>query len=238
MLSSKAAPIVLLSCVPWAPLLISTLSTRLDCEIIHISSPHQLNHNYIGSLKPQFIFATHWRYLIPPEIFSNHRVVIFHMTDLPYGRGGSPLQNLILRGHESTVLSAIQCVKELDSGDIYLQKNLSLHGTAEEIYIRADKLIVDMIVELLCVPNSPYPQYGPALYFSRRKPADSNLKLCTAGSSSQWYDFIRMLDAEGYPHAFLDVHGMRLEFRRVTLRNDGLQADVTIRPSKSTSFTA
>ena len=45
-----------------------------------------------------------------------------------------------------------------------------------------------------------------------------------------WYDQIRMLDAEGYPHAFLEAHGMRLEFRRVSQRSDGLHADVKIVP--------
>ncbi len=42
------------------------------------------------------------------------------------------------------------------------------------------------------------------------------------------YDQIRMLDAEGYPHAFMEIHGMRLEFRRVSRRSDGLHADVRI----------
>ena len=39
-----------------------------------------------------------------------------------------------------------------------------------------------------------------------------------------------MLDAEGYPHAFLETHGMRLELRRVSQRSDGLYADVKITP--------
>ena len=42
-----------------------------------------------------------------------------------------------------------------------------------------------------------------------------------------------MLDAEGYPRAFLEVHGMRLGLRRVSQRSDGLHADVKI-----TSITA
>ena len=45
---------------------------------------------------------------------------------------------------------------------------------------------------------------------------------------SAWCDKIRMLDAEGYPHAFLEMHGMRLELRRVCQRSDGLHADVRI----------
>lgn len=44
------------------------------------------------------------------------------MTDLPYGRGGSPLQNLIVRNHYKTKISEIRVKKEIDSGPIYLKK--------------------------------------------------------------------------------------------------------------------
>jgi len=37
-------------------------------------------------------------WIILKEIFENYEIILFHMTDLPYGRGGSPLQNLIVRG--------------------------------------------------------------------------------------------------------------------------------------------
>ena len=38
-----------------------------------------------------------------------------------------------------------------------------------------------------------------------------------------------MLDAEGYPLAFLDYGGLRFEFSRATLRTGRIVADVTIR---------
>ena len=224
------SPIVVLSCAPWSQLLIAKLRSVLDCQVIHIDSHESLNYDYIASLSPQFVFATHWRHFIPSNIFNQFEVVVFHMTDLPFGRGGSPLQNLILRGHTSTVISAIKCAPELDSGDIYLQKPLSLYGSAEEIYIRADRFIEEMIVELVSSPRTPLPQSGTPVYFTRRQPSDSDLQSCSPGSLPQWYDHIRMLDAEGYPHSFLKIHGMHLEFRRVSLRNDGLHADVIIRP--------
>ena len=44
------------------------------------------------------------------------------MTDLPFGRGGSPLQNLIVRGFEETMTSAIKVTKGIDTGDIYLKE--------------------------------------------------------------------------------------------------------------------
>ena len=67
------------------------------------------------------------------------------MTDLPFGRGGSPLQNLVERGIYETKVSAIRCCKELDGGDVYMKKPLSLWGTAEEIYLRAAELTKEMM---------------------------------------------------------------------------------------------
>ena len=150
------------------------------------------------------------------------------MTDLPFGRGGSPLQNLIKRGHSSTMLSALRCGAGLDIGDIYIKQPLSLHGSAEEIFLRADALIEQVIGQIVCEEPAATAQQGDPVLFRRRTPAQSDLANCSKGDQSAWYDQIRMLDAEGYPHAFLEVNGMRLEFRRVSQRSDGLYADVRI----------
>ena len=58
------------------------------------------------------------------------------MTDLPYGRGGSPLQNLIIRGHRDTQLTALKCEENVDEGPVYAKTPLSLSGSAEEILAR------------------------------------------------------------------------------------------------------
>lgn len=82
----------------------------------------------------------------------------------------------------------------------------------------------------MCEELAATPQQGEPALFSRRTQAQSNLASCTEGGLSSWYDQIRMLDAEDYPHAFLEAHGMRLEFRRVSQRSDGIHADVMIVP--------
>ena len=46
------------------------------------------------------------------------------MTDLPFGRGGSPLQNLLLRDIEKTKISLIKMNNKLDQGDIVQKRNL------------------------------------------------------------------------------------------------------------------
>ena len=70
------------------------------------------------------------------------------MTDLPYSRGGSPLQNLILRGHQETQIIALRCVAELDAGPIYMKRPLSLEESAYEIFVRAADVVQEMIEDM------------------------------------------------------------------------------------------
>ena len=148
------------------------------------------------------------------------------MTDLPYGRGGSPLQNLIARGISETKISALRCVEDMDAGPIYLKKPLSLYGSAEEIYLRAARVIEDMIVEILDKHPDPVPQEGKATIFKRRKPEQSNLAAVTALEEA--FDLIRMLDADGYPPAFLEIGPFKLEFTRASRKTDQIVSDVRI----------
>jgi methionyl-tRNA formyltransferase len=221
-------PLLLLSSRPWNEGLADRLRVALNRPLHTIGNPAELELEAVAALDPEWIFVPHWSQLIPEAIWSRWPTVIFHMTDLPYGRGGSPLQNLIQRGHSSTMLTALRCSAELDAGPIYLKDLLILQGSAEEIFLRADALIEAMIARIVREQPEPQPQQGEPVLFSRRTPEQSNLKLCPTGDLLAWYDQIRMLDAEGYPHAFLEAHGLRLEFRRVSRRSDGLHADVRI----------
>lgn len=223
-------PLLLLSSRPWNADLAERLMTSLDRDVHTISQPGELRLETVLELDPEWIFVPHWSRLIAESIFSRWPTVIFHMSDLPYGRGGSPLQNLIQSGHNSTMLTALRCTAELDSGPIYGKEPISLLGTAEEIFIRTDGLIQTMIERIVQNCPDPQAQQGEPVYFNRRKPEQSNIKHCPVGNLAACYDHIRMLDADGYPHAFLEVHGLRLEFRRVNRRSDGLHADVVIKP--------
>ena len=118
-----------------------------------------------------YIFVPFWSWYIPVEIYDNWEVVVFHMTDLPFGRGGSPLRNLIIRGYKKTMICAIRCVKEIDAGAVYCRSELDIsYGTADEIYSRADKIIREkMIPYILEVRPKPRPQEGKPVYFERWK---------------------------------------------------------------------
>lgn len=175
---------------------------------------------------PRYVFFLHWSWKVPQEITSRHECVVFHMTDVPYGRGGTPLQNLVRRGHATSVLSAIRMTNEIDAGPVYLKAPLSLEGTAEAVYLRADAIAASMIEQIVRDEPRPVAQEGEVVVFERLGPADSRLPV--DGSLDDLHDLIRMLDADGYPAAFFDHGAFRLELRRSARYDGSLVADVRI----------
>ena len=174
------------------------------------------------AIAPRYIFFLHWSWIVPREVFEAYECIGFHMTDLPYGRGGSPLQNLILRGHRTTVLTAFRIGEGIDAGPVYLKAPLSLDGRAEEIYERASRLAADMIAQILQAPPTPMAQRGDIVTFRRRTSAESRLP--QGAAPEQLYDFIRMLDADGYPRAFTECDGQHLEFSHAQLESGAVRA--------------
>ena len=198
---------------------------RPNDDVQVITSKDELTHERL--IGAEYVFFPHWSHLIPEDIFTKFTCIVFHMTDLPYGRGGSPLQNLIARGHTTTKISAIRVTGELDGGDVYMKSSLSLFGGAEEIYMRASEIIfADMIPFILDNRPVPVPQSGEGVVFKRRKLEDSELS--AKMSLAQIFDHIRMLDAEGYPPAYMRFGDYVIELTRPKLTSDGIVADVKI----------
>jgi methionyl-tRNA formyltransferase len=195
-------------------------------KAIIINDKNQLTAEELKKVKPDYIFFLHWSYVIPKDIFEKFNCILFHMTDLPYGRGGSPLQNLILNGNSETMISAIKVTEGIDTGPVFFKKSLSLAGTAEEIFLRCGKTMLKMIEEILTKGLEPLAQQGEGSTFKRRKPEESNIQALSEIETV--YDFIRMLDADGYPRAFVETEFLRFEFSRASIRKDGIIADVKI----------
>lgn len=191
-----------------------------------VQEPKELTAERVAEFHPDFIFFPHWSWKISRAVYESYECVLFHMTDLPYGRGGSPLQNLLLRGVDHTQVSALRVTGGIDAGPIYLKRPVCLHGGAQEIFERVAEVVFGMIDEILERRPAPVPQTGEVVEFKRRTPADSEIP--EALDLRGLYNFIRMLDAETYPAAFLRRGGFRYEFSRVTWSGEALVADVRI----------
>ena len=216
---------VFASCKTWNYEQFQSISKDGNADWHYVANESELKE-VVDKNKPKYIFFLHWNWIVPESIFGNYECVCFHMTDVPYGRGGSPLQNLILAGHTDTMLTALKMVKELDAGPVYIKTPLSLDGSAEDIYRRAGKLCVDLMNNIIQNTPQPEPQKGNVVMFKRRKPEQSTMP--KIGGLKLAYDFIRMLDAEGYPRAYIQHGEYKIFFKNANICGDSITANVEI----------
>ncbi len=201
----------------WNESLVEELFSN-NIEWVFIREKKDFTYKKLVASRIDKIFIPHWSYIIPEKIFTNFECIVFHMTDLPFGRGGSPLQNLIDRGFKETKISALKVIKELDAGPIYLKKDLALYGTAEEIFYRSNNIIKTMINEIIEKDLTPVEQKGKIVAFKRRVANQSDIT--SFSDIERIYDYIRMLDAEGYPKAYIETDNFKIEFARASLKAD------------------
>ena len=64
-----------------------------------------------------------------------------------------------------------------------------------------------------------YHQKGKSSYFKRRLPEESNLNKIKIKNLSFFYNFMRMLDADGYPNAFLNFNKYKISFKNIKKNN-------------------
>lgn len=219
---------IILSSKSWNAVLLEKLKQALPEHDFHlISEKEDFTLTQLKKLNADKVFVPHWSQIIPADIFEAYECILFHMTDLPFGRGGSPLQNLIVRGFKETKISALRVVQEIDAGGIYLKQDLSLEGTAEEIFIRASKIVEKMIINIIQGDLQPISQDGEVVIFERRKPEDGKLNNLT--DLNLIFDYIRMLDAPTYPKAYVELEHYRIEFTKAKLNDDeSIEANVRI----------
>jgi methionyl-tRNA formyltransferase len=217
---------------PWNKVVFNELISKYEGDWRLISDSSDLCAENLKSLSPSILFFLHWSDKISNSIINTYECINFHMTDVPYGRGGSPLQNLLSRGKRETRLSALRMTAEFDAGPVYLKRSLSLEGsTAEEIYLRASFLAAEMMREIVEKKIQPVDQSGEPTIFKRRKPLQSEIP--DFDSLGVLHDFIRMLDADGYPKAYFERGGFRYEFAQSSLYSDCIKATVNIVPIKN-----
>ena len=182
----------------------------------------------IKKINPQRIFFIHWSTLIPKDLYLNYECIQFHCANLPKFRGGSPVQNQILKGLKKTKLCAFKVEKKLDSGDLCLKKDLNLNGSAEDIFKRIENIAFKEIKTSLIKKNLKFKkQNGKSSFFKRRNPYQSKIPN-NINKITKIYDYIRMLDAKKYPRAFLNLKNFKVEFFNSLKKKDEIYGNFKI----------
>ncbi len=142
------------------------------------------------------------------------------------------MQNLLVRGIYHTKITAIKVEAGLDTGDIYLKEPLDIStGSADEIFSKISdivfgRMIPRFIEEKLLLMH----QEGEPAVFSRRRPEQSEIP--EGLSQRQIYDYIRMLDGEGYPAAYTKCRNGKVYYRNARLIDGVVYAEAEFREER------
>ncbi len=193
-----------------------------------IRDRRELTYKKVIQIKPDFIMFPHWSYIVPKNIVRNFNCICFHSSPLPYGRGGSPIQNMIKRGYKNTEVCSLLMEEELDTGPIYIRSKVKLSGSLDEILIRIYEAIANQIKIIKNKNIVPKIQTGKEYIFNRLSSKDNQVNF--KDSIENIYDQIRMLDSSIYPKAFLGSGNYFIDFKNARFRDrDSLIAEVVIK---------
>ena len=102
-------------------------------------------YSFLKKEIPEIIFYLGWSEIIDKLIYKKFLCICMHPSKLPSFRGGSPLQNQIIRNVKQSALTLFKINRYIDGGPISHQSNLSLLGDIPVIFKRIEKKGVFLI---------------------------------------------------------------------------------------------
>jgi methionyl-tRNA formyltransferase len=177
-------------------------------------------------INPTDIFFFHYSRIVPKEITDKYNCMGFHPANLPFGKGGSPIQNQIKDGITFTKINLFKMTEEVDSGQVLFSKDISLQGNLYDIwdvYADAAYILIQKYLE-----NELKTKYTEK--YKRLKGKDNIIDF-NVDDLASIYDKIRMLDGDWflYPKAYLKIGNFKLEFNRAHFDGNRILSDVVIK---------
>ena len=201
---------------------------ELSVEVFYTSEIKHLTAEIARGVNFDYLFFPHFSSIIPAKIVNNFICVGFHTGDLPKDRGGSPIQNKILKKQYATKVSAFVISETLDGGDLLCQRDIDLeNGSIKEIINSISLLVTGMVREIITERPKSFPQIGEAEYVGRVAPNLSRLELSTL-SLKDLYDRVRMVDGFDYPPAFIEIDRFKIILGDAKLVKGKLEMKCTV----------
>ena len=195
-------------------------------NVFLIENKNKLTLKYLSKIKPKYIFFPHWSFIIKKNILNKYTCICFHSTALPFGRGGSPIQNLIKRDFKNTKICALKMENKIDAGPIYLKENLNLNGNLSEIFEKISIKVLIMINKICKKKIRPKKQTGEPLYFKRLEIKDNLIDFNK--DLKKIFNQIRMLDDPLYPKSFINVGKYKIKFFNAKIKNKMIRVNAEI----------
>ena len=199
----------------WALKIIWRMETHKHSFLL-VSSHDELDYEKCKDFEPDLFLFYGWSWMVGKEFLDLAPCVCLHPSPLPRYRGGSPIQNQIIRGEKKSAVSLFYMTDKVDAGDVILQEEISFEGHLQDILDRMTETGIKLTRKMLDGKTNAVPQRkSEVTCFPRRKPCQSELKAedFNNKNAQELYDFIRALE-DPYPNAFIVCKdGKRLLFK-------------------------
>lgn len=190
---------------PWIELLLSEWGDQ-NYQTVWVHQPDEIPDG-------ELCFILSCSQVVKPEILkrSEHNLVV-HESDLPQGKGWSPMTWQVLEGKKVISVSLFEAEEAVDSGPIYLRNSMLLEGSelVNELRIKQAEVTVDLCKEFVRrypeILQHVFPQSGEESFYKRRSAEDSCLD--PYKSIAEQFNLLRVVDNDRYP-AFFDWQGER-----------------------------
>lgn len=172
--------------------------------------------------------------MAPPEILArNRRNLVVHASDLPEGRGWSPLTWQILAGRNRVPVCLLEAARQVDAGAVIYKEHLEFagHELIDEMRSALAELTLGLCRRFLAeaVPPEGIPQAGTPTYWERRHPEDSALD--PHKTLAEQFELLRVADNERYP-AYFEWRGHRYRLRIDKIPQDAPETGARARQEK------
>lgn len=146
--------------------------------------------------------------IVSPDFLSFHKHnVVCHASDLPKGKGMSPMSWQILEGASSIPLTMFEATEGVDSGSIYKKIFFDLDGgeLIDELRFKLASNIQGMVLDFVnnteYIVNNAREQEGEETFYTRRRPSDSEVQITS--SITDIFPLLQIADNEKYPVYFI-----------------------------------
>jgi len=124
---------------------------------IEIIQPEKINSeesiNYLKNFTPAIFIIIAYGQILSDEIINifNNNCINIHFSLLPDLRGPTPVETAILKGYKKTGITIQRINKEVDAGDIILQKEIEIDEniTAGELFEKMKEPAAQLLFEFL-----------------------------------------------------------------------------------------
>lgn len=161
-------------------------------------------HKDVG--KGDILFLLSCTKLFKKLNMNTHNIVV-HSSDLPKGKGWSPITWQVLEGKKIIPCTLFEAVEKVDAGKIYLKDEIILENTdlLDEIKDKQGKKINEMIIKFIdnydILIKNGIKQNGKETFYPRRNAKDSELDINK--SIKEQFNLLRVCDNKRYPAFFV-----------------------------------